>query len=298
VERTAPVTPTSITHQHLLAIVNSELRRWPDGTPIRILDVGCGTGRLLALLADQLPKRRAGLSFELYGIDVGDHGVQPRGCTDRTVDFLGSAAPGHPWRERIHVIGETDPWPFASEWFHVVVSNQVLEHVRDHASFLREVRRTLRAEGMSAHVFPLRHVLIEAHLNLPLVHWIRNTDLLRAYVRALSRAGLGKFPEHRRASGVTLDEFVERHADYMHYFTNYLTQREILRLAKQERLRPSFRYTPGFYGTKLRSLAHLRAPLVYRSDRWRVFDALAVFFLRYVSSVTLILEKAETYTAA
>jgi SAM-dependent methyltransferase len=260
---------------------------------MRVLDVGCGTGRLLALLASELAPYHRQHGLELYGLDVGDHGVQRSGFMDRTIDFLTATHPDHPWPDRVHLIGESDAWPFPSDFFHVIVSNQVLEHVRDHTRFLREVRRTLRADGVSAHLFPLRHCVYEAHLNLPLVHRIRSAALMRAYIRACSRIGLGKFRRHRRASGVTLDEFVDRHANYVRHLTNYVTQRQIVRLARVERFRVSFRYSPGFYTTKLRTFAGLAAPRAYRADRSETLDSIAVLLLRYISSITLVLEKAD-----
>ena len=291
-----PVTPSSVTHLHLLAVINSELSRWPADVPIRILDVGCGDGRLIAYLVHELARLRPQLAVEAYGFDVHDHGVQARGFLDRTLAFLKTACPACPWEERIASIADGEAWPYASESFNIIVSNQVLEHVRDHAFLLREVRRTLVERGISAHLFPLRHYVFEGHLRLPLVHRIRNTDLMRAFIRACSRAGLGKFREHQQTFGSTLEEFSWRHADYMHYFTNYLSQTEIMKLAKQERLRVSFRYTSGFYSNKLRTVIGLPAVLTYSQDRSATLDWIAAAALRYVSSVTLFLEKHETYT--
>jgi SAM-dependent methyltransferase len=290
------VTPASVTHVHLLAVINSELSRWPAGAPVRILDVGCGDGRLLAYLVTELARLRPGIAVEAYGFDVGDHGVQARGFLERTILLLKAQCPGYPWDERIVSIADGEAWPYANESFHFVISNQVLEHVRDHAFLMREVRRTLLDRGISVHLFPLRHYLLEGHLQLPLVHRIRNTDLMRAYITACSRAGLGKFRTHQRTFGSTLEEFSSRHADYMHYFTNYLSQTEVMRLAKRERLRVSFRYTFGFYTNKCRMLVGLPAMLTYSRDRSAGLDWIAVALLRYVSSVTLFLEKDETYT--
>jgi SAM-dependent methyltransferase len=288
----------SVTHTHLLAVVSTELSRWPHESRIRLLDVGCGDGRLLAYLAHELTRLHPGKPIEFYGVDVHDHGIQSTGFIDRTVSLLRAEHPSLPWRERILAIADGDAWPFPADLFHVIISNQVLEHVRDHAYFLGEVRRTLLQDGVSAHLFPLRHYVFEGHLLLPFVHRIRNTDLLRAFIRACSRIGLGKFRHHRRTTGVSLDDFVDRHADLMHYFTNYLTQREIMKLAKRQRLRVSFRYTQGFYTNKLRAMVGLPADLVYRRKRSAIVDWTATIVLRYVQGVTLLLEKDETYSRA
>ncbi len=290
--------PTSITHLHLLAVINSELQCWPGEGALRILDIGCGNGRLLAYLAHELSRLRPSIQVEFFGLDVHDHGVQAHGFFDRTLADLAAACPEHPWKERLLLIADGDAWPFPDDHFHFAISNQVLEHVRDHRAFFRELRRTLIEGGVSAHLFPLRHYLFEGHLYLPLVHRIRNTDLLRAYIRTCSRLGLGKYPTHRREFGTPLEDFVDRHADYMQFFTNYLSQTEILRLAKGERFRASFRYTQGFYINKLRAMLGRAPVLQYRRARPVLIDWVSAFLLRYASSVTLFLQKKETYTRA
>jgi len=285
----------SVTHVHLLAVINSELSRWQDGATVRLLDIGCGDGRLLAYLGEELVRLRPNLRLEFYGVDVRDHGVQAAGFMERTVAFLATAQPDRPWQERVLSMADGEAWPFPQDFFHVAVSNQVGEHVRDHAHFFGEVRRTLVRGGFSAHLFPLRHYILEGHLLLPFVHRIRNTDLLRAFIRTCSRLGLGKFPRFQK-TGVRLEDFTERHADYMHYFTNYLTQNDVMAEAKRQRLRVSFRYTQGFYTNKLRTMAGLRPVVQYRLNRSAVLDWAATLLLRYVSSVTVFLENDETYT--
>ena len=44
----------------------------PAGETVRILDAGCGAGRLIACLAEMLPRLRPGLTYQYYGFDVTD----------------------------------------------------------------------------------------------------------------------------------------------------------------------------------------------------------------------------------
>lgn len=292
----APVaTSTSITHQHLSAVVNTEIRRLPGRRALRVLDLGCGDGRLLLYLATNLPILNPEVHFELYGLDVEDPGVQ-RG------DFLGNArrrlserCPNVDWDRRIVSISTGDHWPYDSEYFDAVISNQVLEHVQDHEFLFRELARTLQRNGWSAHLFPLLHYFYEGHLHLPFVHRFRNFDLLQAYIRTLSRMGLGKFREHRQETGISLEAFTERHADYMNLLTNYLTYRDVLRLARRSGFRASFRYTAELYKAKLRSVLGCNAIDRYAIDRSALYDWLAVFVCKYLSGVTLFLENRQTY---
>lgn len=285
----------SITHQHLLAVVNTEIRRRTRAPLIRILDLGCGDGRLLSYLATNLPILQPSVRFELYGLDVDDRGVQRQGFLDGARALLQERVPSEDWQGRLIGLSTTDAWPFADEYFDAIVSNQVFEHVSDHSFVLGQIARTLRTGGCSVHLFPLVHYVYEGHLHLPYVHRIRDVDVLRAYIRTLSRLGLGKFPAHRQATGISVEEFSERHADYMHYQTNYLTYGQALTLAKGARLRGSFRYTAEFYSAKVRSLLK-QAPLYeYDADRSALLDWATTGLLRYVSSVTLCLDKRDTY---
>jgi SAM-dependent methyltransferase len=270
----------STTHEHLLSVVATEAARFPKGSTVRVLDAGCGRGDLMTFLDAHLPRLRPELRFEVRGFEVTDHG-RPN---DRRL------------RSDIDCVSVRDPWPYPDESCDVVISNQVLEHVGDPPHFFRELHRVLRTGGFSAHLFPLKHCFWEGHLHLPLAHRIRNRDLLRAYIRLASCLGLGRFPDHSRALGTTLDAFAEQHADFMIFFTRYLSYRQALELAQAHHLRGSFRYTGEYYGRVIRKKLFRRAPpLGYNPRRSALADWLAVMFWRHAIGVTLFLEKINTY---
>jgi len=287
----------SITHQHLLCVVGAELCRRPEasGRPLRLLDLGCGDGSLLAYLVRNLPHLAPEVQLEVYGFDVHDHGVQPEGFMADAVASLESQLPAIPWAERLSSISAESAWPYPDGFFDAIISNQVLEHVADHDFLFAETHRTLRQGGFAAHLFPLRHYLYEGHLLLPLVHRIRDFDLLRSYITWMSRLRFGKYKIHRRQEGVALADYAERHADYMHHFTNYLTHREALQLSKRHQLRASFRYTREFYSGRLRALLRLSPRIEYATRRSALIDRLALSFYKHISSVTLLLTKEQTY---
>lgn len=287
----------SITHQHLLSVVNTEWQQQSLGParPLTLLDLGCGDGALLGYLARNLPLLNPGMRLELYGLEVDDSRVQPPGFLERTVADLSASLPEIPWRLRIAGIAAADPWPYGDESFDVILSNQVLEHVADPDHLFAETYRALRPGGYAVHLFPLRHYLFEGHLKLPLAHRIQNFDLLRAYIASLSRLGLGKYPAHHRTSGISLAEYAERHADYLHHFTNYLSHRQVLALGKRHHLRVSFRYTREFYTSKLRALFGLPPVYLYALRRSALIDRIVLSLAKYISSVTLFLTKKQTY---
>ncbi len=287
----------SITHQHLLSVVHTELTR--RGTqwarPLRLLDAGCGNGHLIAYLQENLPLLQPDIVIEIYGFDVGDHGVQKSDFFDHVLVDLNQRLPGICWSERLQLIKQSEAWPYGDDFFDIILSNQVLEHVDAPDHFFGQLYRTLRQGGIAVHLFPLKHYIYEGHLHLPLVHRIANYDLLRSYIRLLSRLYLGKFPKHRRASGIALDDFVQQHADYMHHLTHYLSQRQVLALGKRYHLRTCFRYTFEFYSSKLLAVLGCKPRYLYATIRTLRADWLAVFMLRYLSCITLFLEKENQY---
>jgi SAM-dependent methyltransferase len=291
---------SSITHEHVFACLNTRLHahfvREPENPrPLRVLDAGCGDGRMMSYFWKCLQELYPSKQIELYGFDVLDHGVQPKEFMQRAVSRLSEECPGTDWTQRTVGIRVNEPWPFPEAFFDVVVSNQVMEHVSAPRQFLAEHFRVLVQGGSGFHLFPLKHYIHEGHLLLPLVHRIRSWDYMRTYIEALSALGLGKYPEHRRASGVSRKEFAERHADYIYFWTHYLTESQALDIAKSAGFRASYRFTREFYSSKLRSLARARRRARYATDARSWMDAMSVKLLRYASSVTLSLEKQNVY---
>jgi len=257
--------PLSVTHAHLMACANTELCARGDSKTanVRILDAGCGDGRLLAYLEACLTQLHPEWTIELYGFDVTDHGVQQSGFIDGAAQYLSEHSPKVDWANRIRAVGARDPWPFSDESFDLVLSNQVLEHVQDHAHFFRELYRVLMRGGASVHLFPGKY-------------------------RHLDERG-------KPGRNISAQEYAERHADYMAFLTNYLSESQALDIATRAGLRASFRYTPDFYAQKLWSLAHHAPRVIYQQTNRGLRDSIAVTFLRYVSSVTLTCQKENRY---
>jgi SAM-dependent methyltransferase len=57
--------------------------------------------------------------------------------------------------------------PFPDRHFEFCFSDQVMEHVCDHALVFREIVRVLKPEAVSVHRFPGPNMLMEGHLFLP-----------------------------------------------------------------------------------------------------------------------------------
>jgi SAM-dependent methyltransferase len=280
---------TTTTHVHVAAVINTEIAR--SAHTVRLLDVGCGDGRMLAYLLVALRAIRPMISWKLYGLDVLDDRVQADGAFLQGARArLREAESEVDWGERIKGIATADAWPYEDAFFDVIVSNQVLEHVGDLDFSMCEIYRTLRAGGVSAHVFPLRAVLNEAHVRVPLAHKTRNHDLSRWYLAAANRLGIGRYDSYN-LPGDDLRAFAAREADRLWNYTSYRSYAEVLDTCRRARLRASFRYTPNFYRAKVRSMR--RQPPLFTYNRHVLGDWIGVRLLQYISNVTLFLEKRD-----
>ena len=287
----------SIMHEHLCAVIFTELAGRPKTGRVRLLDAGCGNGALLAYLHTAFAAVAPDIELVAHGLDVLDHGVQPEGFFDRTRERLAELHPELDWPHRLHTASTASAWPLGDESFDILVSNQVGEHVEDHDRFFREVARTLRPGGFSVHLFPVGHYLYEGHLLLPFVHWIHDHDLLRAAIATASRLGLGKYAEHKRLYKAGVHAFAEAHADYLAFCTNYTSFRRLTRILRRCGLRSSRRYTSNLYWAKARSLLSLPRPARY-ARRNPLVEAVLASAFSYVSSITLFAEKCNTYRNA
>ena len=277
----------SVMHRHLLDVILS--CQAFGRRPVRLLDAGCGDGLLLAWLARSLAHLFPRAEVELYGFDVGNHGVQPPDYFLRTIETLQSRVPWQRWDERLALISDRDPWPWPADTFDVVVSNQVLEHVRDHRLFFSELRRTLAPGGFSAHVFPTRHCLVEPHLKIPFAHRMGDRARTARYIELATRLGFGRYD----ASVETRRSFAIRHADYLAENVNYLSVPEIQHLAAQCGLHATFRHTPGLYAAKVRALLGRTDAARSRRHGRDPGAGAATFPFRLLSCVTLVLTREE-----
>ena len=93
----------------------------------KILDLGCGTGALLKILEDRFP------SSELTGIDLTEEmlAVAKQKLSDNVELLLGSAS----------------NLPFDSESFDWVIMSNVIGHLADKKTALKEIHRVLKNPG-------------------------------------------------------------------------------------------------------------------------------------------------------
>lgn len=93
--------------------------------PLKILDIGCGTGETLNFLKTLYPKAK------LYGIDTSVTAINFSKKRGHKNIFKASAA----------------KLPFKNEFFDVVLFLDVLEHIKDDRSVVTEATRVLKNKG-------------------------------------------------------------------------------------------------------------------------------------------------------
>jgi SAM-dependent methyltransferase len=179
-------------HQAILGEFGAAL---PEGA--LVLDFGCGQGEMVA------EYRRNGLAA--FGCDPR---IALETDTLRRLD-----APAY----RI---------PFADNSFTFVFSDQVMEHIPDHAAAVREIWRVLRPGGVSLHIFPSRWKPLESHVLTPFAGVLQN----RAWLSLWARLGVRTEPQ----KGLTVKEIVARNREYLTTRTNYLTKKQLRRVFAEQ----------------------------------------------------------------
>lgn len=96
----------------------------PQGTPLKVLDVGCGTGLNARVLATK--------GHEVVGIDISEKAIEKF----RQAGFVG---------EKCDIAKEI---PFKDCSFDLVYASETIEHVVDTKRFLAEIYRVLKPGGM------------------------------------------------------------------------------------------------------------------------------------------------------
>lgn len=280
-----------VSQRHLTALVTAELKSGDFPPTVRILDMGCGDAQFLAYLAQTLPGQYPDRKFEFYGFEVGDIGWQGEGYRRDTLQFLTQRAPLHPWKERLAIFSFRDRWPYQPSAFEIILSNQVLEHVQDHEFAFGEIKRCLAPGGMSVHLFPLLETVWEVHAHMPLVHHIRSRERRQRVMLFLARLGFTKtYKTEAHFRGWTnLREFAEIYSGVIGTMTNYKSESEIVRLARQSGLEADFSHTKDFFATKLTAILG-SPPRSYGRVGW--FDRMTLPLLKRLASVTLTLRHA------
>lgn len=148
--------------EHLLADFACSFEPPFKPEQINVLDWGCGRGRSVAKLREK--------GYNAYGIDIDEKVLKngyplfaKRGLKPENIIFHND---------------QIDK--FEDNFFHIIFSEQVLEHVKDINSMTHELARLTAPGGIGIHQFPGKYNVNEGHLFMPIVHWLpkkKNTEV-------------------------------------------------------------------------------------------------------------------------
>lgn len=166
---------------------------------IKILDLGCGNGDMVDSL------RKMGY-------------VNAFGCDIQFKDGLQTLS-----LEKRGIISKIsfDPYklPFENNYFDIIISDQVFEHVKDYNSTISEINRVLNSEGVCLNFFPSRYRIIEPHVKIPLATIIRS----RFWLSFWAFVGIRK----KSQKGMCYREVSNANWKYLNTKTTYLKKHEI-----------------------------------------------------------------------
>lgn len=284
----------SVTHAHLILAAARELAGRSSREPVRVLDVGCGNGRLMSAVARHLPGL-IGKPLEIVGFDVSDVAVQRRGFFEQTEQYLRAQMPEVDWKDRLFLRRSGEAWPADAGTVDLVLTNQVLEHVEDLSFFLSELERVLSPHGVSLNLFPTRRAIIEGHTGVPLAHIVRSADNRRRYMERFAKLGLAFLGPLRMDGTLEAAEWARSRSDYIHSQTWYRSWKTLGDAAKDAHLQASYRWTPDFYFLKLAYTFGRPSLVRYFPLPSAIVEAAFFAGLQYISSVSICFEKGTMF---
>ncbi|HEV2492417.1 MAG TPA: methyltransferase domain-containing protein [Terriglobia bacterium] len=141
----------------------------PSAGDSMVLELGCGDGFQLYLLRERFAR--------VFAID-------PKHAPERAENFAFAAA---------------EELPFGDSTFDLIVSNCVLEHLKDRPRGIKEAVRVLRPGGYMAHVVPSRFWKAASLLLNPLGYPLRVMEKWRALRQVLRESQASRSSETQEA---------------------------------------------------------------------------------------------------
>ena len=181
----------------------------------RVLEVGCGGGRILNTIASELPE------LDLHGCDI-----RPLDHTPEQFQFT-------------LLDPSRDTLPYDEETFDVVVLFDVLEHVRHPAALLKAVHAVLRPGGVAVSYTPLEGQRLSFYR---MYQRLLGDDLYvetKEHIHAFSEAGLRSLVEAELALG---------RVEYAYHLLGHLMDATLFALTKLPALRKRFWQANPYYG--------------------------------------------------
>lgn len=157
---------------HIIPLVPGLKEKLEAG--IDVLDVGCGSGRAMTVLAEKYPNSRfAGYDFSEEGIARANADAKAKGLTNVRFEVRDAAN-----------IGET-------EAYDLITSFDAIHDQADPAGMLRSINQALRPDG----VYLVQDITgsshLEKNLDLPVAPWLYTISCMHCMTVSLAQGGDG-----------------------------------------------------------------------------------------------------------
>lgn len=121
-----------------------------DPTKVRVLDFGCGGGALVNNLIS--------FGYQAFGCDIKEFWLESEVGNTESFRQINK----FPYK-----------LPFPGNYFDVVVSTSVLEHAQNPENIFLEIKRVLKPNGFTMHLFAAKWYLpAEPHIGVPFVNYL------------------------------------------------------------------------------------------------------------------------------
>jgi len=114
---------------------------------LMVLNIGCGNGEIADYFSE--------IGNDVFCVDIEDQRLNKGYCEFRQV--------------------QDENLPFDDEFFDIVISNHIIEHVSNADLHLNEIKRVLKSDGVCYLATPNRIFPYEVHYKLFFLHWLPNS---------------------------------------------------------------------------------------------------------------------------
>ena len=171
------------------------------------LDIGCGGGYLTQYLANRLNGIVIGIDVSRYDLCRAKIRARLRACYEK------------PTRATVELIcSDITHLPFKKDSVDLVVAASVLEHINDLEGAIKEIKDSMRKNGILIAGYPIETSLFTALLKLFLPSGLRIRD-----PRILGKEQFEKSPETHKQSFTTIRGLLQKHFLRMYREKSFFT---------------------------------------------------------------------------
>jgi len=280
---------------HLVNCIISSIRQKRNlPNHVRVLEVGCGSGTFLLYMIDMLSKTFPKIAFDFYAFDIQESELtfqddeSKESHLSRLHLTLNTKYKNNNWEKKVRIIKPSDDWHEQLEFFDLIISNQVLEHVMDKSTFFKKLNKNLKASGNSFHLFPTLDALWEWHIHVPFAHWFKSERTLRKYLTLYKYfTSPIKFFQNREL----MINSINHDAKYIFDKTNYCSTKQFKKYCHNLELSINLRYTYPYYFLKVCQWLKVDSNRFNFYNCNRFIHYLTFFLTKHISSITLHISK-------